>query len=80
LDKVAGYEEVFLVRGDFDVVWADDGLGFVWVVEADGVVEVGDVYCGDVVAEGEGEVGEFSVVGDVGVDGDGVLCLVAQGD
>lgn len=49
LDEVIGHDEVFLVRGDFDVVRADGGLDFVGVVEAFDVGEVGDVERGDVV-------------------------------
>lgn len=54
LDEVVRDDEVFLVRGDFDIVGSDAGLVFVWVVEALDVVEVADVEGGDVVGGREG--------------------------
>jgi hypothetical protein len=80
LNKVTSNKLILLVRRDFNVVRSNDGLILVGVVEADGVIEVRNVYGGDVVAEGEGEVGKLAVVGDIGVDGDGVLCLFTEGD
>ena len=66
LHKVIGDDNVFLVRGDLDVMGPDRRLHFVWVVEALDVVEVGDVERGDVVGCCEGEVGVFCVGCDVG--------------
>lgn len=57
---------------------SDDGLVLVGVIQALDVVKVGNVEGSDVVAEGEAEVGELSIVRDVGVDGQGVLGLVAK--
>lgn len=45
-----------------------DALVFGAVVESLHVVEVRDIECGDVITEGEGEISELSVVGDVRVD------------
>lgn len=59
---------------------ADDWLVFVGIIETDGIVQVGDIDCGNVVSEREGEVSEFAVVRDIGVDGDGILSLFAEGD
>lgn len=56
----------------------NDGLGLIGVVEALGVAEVRDVESGDVVSEGDGEIGELSVVGDLGVDGGRGLGLGAE--
>lgn len=78
LHKVAADEEVLLVRRNLDVVGTDDGLGLVGVVKALDVAEVGDVEGGDVVAEGQGEVGKLAVVGNVRVDGDRLLGLGAE--
>lgn len=78
LDEVVGDDEVLLVGGDLEVVGADGGLGDVGVVKALDVVEVGDVEGGDVVSGGEGEVGEAAVLGEIGVDGDGVAGLLAE--
>ena len=54
LHKVVGDDNVLLVGGDFDVVGTDGGLNGVWVIEALGVVEVGDVERGDVVSGCDG--------------------------
>lgn len=78
LDKVARDEEVLLVGGDLDIVRADDGLVLVGVVQALDVGEVRDVQGCDVVALGNGEVCELSVVGNVRVDGNVVLGFGAQ--
>lgn len=61
LDKVVGHDDVLLVGRDLDVVRADGGLGFVWVVETLDVAQVGDVERGDVVAGGNGHCGFRSV-------------------
>lgn len=50
LYKVIGDDDVFLIRGDLNVVGSDGGLNFIGVVEPFDVVEVGDVERGDVVA------------------------------
>lgn len=50
LQEVVGDDDVFLVRGHFDVVGADGRLDFGRVVEAFDVGEVRDVEGGDVVA------------------------------
>lgn len=78
LDEVVGDDEVLLVGGDLEVVGADGGLDDVGVVEALDVVEVGDVEGGDVVSGGQGEVGKAAVLGEIGVDGDGVAGLLAE--
>ncbi len=57
---------------------SDNGLVLVRVVEALGVLEVGDVESSDVVTKGQGEVRPLAVIRDVGVDGDGLLGLVSQ--
>lgn len=57
---------------------SDNWLILIGVIETDGVVEVRDVNSGDVVAEGEGEVSEFTVVGDIGVDSNRVLCFFTK--
>lgn len=78
LNKIASNEEVLLIRRDLDVVRSNDGLLLIGIIKTLDVVEVRDVESCDVVAERDGEVGEFSVVGDVGVDGEGVLGFVAE--
>lgn len=78
LNKVAGNEEVLLIRRDLDIVRSDDGLLLIRIIKTLDVVEVRDVESGDVVAERDGEVGELSVVGDVGVYGERVLGFVAE--
>lgn len=62
LDEVTGNEQVLLVRRDLDVVGADDGLLLVGVVEALRVIKIRDIDSGNVVAEGDGEVGKLAVV------------------
>lgn len=57
LDKVVGDDDVLLVGRDLNVVRADGGLGFVRVVEALDVAQVGDVERGDVVCSGDGYYG-----------------------
>lgn len=78
LDEVVGDDKVLLVGGDLEVVGADGGLDGVGVVETLDVVEVRDVEGGDVVGGGQGEVGEASVGGQIGVDGNGVTGLLAE--
>lgn len=73
LDEVAENEQVLLIGRDLDVVGTDDGLNFIRVVKALGVVKVGDVQGSDVVASSDGEVGKLSIVCEVGVDGRGSL-------
>ena len=68
LDKVARHEQVLLVGRDLDVVRADDGLLLLEIVESLHVFQVRDVEGRDVVAEGDGDVGELAIVSDVGVD------------
>lgn len=57
---------------------SNDGLLLIRVIETLHVVEVRDVERSDVVAKRDREVGVLAVVGDVGVDGDGVLGLFAE--
>lgn len=57
---------------------SDDGLVLIGVIQTLDVVEVGNVESSNVVAEGEGEVGELSVIRDVRVDGEVVLGLVTK--
>lgn len=57
---------------------SDDGLLLVGVVEALDVLQVGNIKSCDVVANSEGEVGVLAVVGNVRVDGNGVLGLRAK--
>lgn len=78
LDEVVGDDEVLLVGGDLEVVGTNGGLDDVGVVEALDVVEVGDVEGGDVVSGSQGEVGEAAILGEIGVDGDGVAGLLAK--
>lgn len=54
LDEIIRYDDVFLIRGDFDVVWADGGLDGIWIVETFDIVEVGDVEGCNVVGGCEG--------------------------
>src|SRR5689334_9475273 len=61
-------------------MWSNDWLILIWIIEALGVLEVRDIDGGNVVSEGDCEVGEFSVVGDVGVDGECVLGLLGEVD
>jgi len=76
LHKVISDNYVFLIWGYFDVVRTDGGLHGVGVVETLDVVEIGDVEGGDVVCGGEGEVGELSVLCQVGAEEDVVSCLL----
>jgi hypothetical protein len=78
LNKVSSDEEVLLIRRDLDVVRSNDGLLLIGIIKTLDVIKVRDVKSGDVVTERDGEVGEFSVVGNVGVDGEGVLGFVAE--
>lgn len=50
LQEVVSDHDVLLVGCDLEIVWADDGLVLVWVVEALRVRDVRDVEGGDVVA------------------------------
>jgi len=59
-------------------VRSDNALVEVWIVQALDVVQVADIERCDVVAESEGKVCEFSVVGDVGVYGEVVARLGAE--
>jgi hypothetical protein len=70
LNKVICDDDVFLVRGDFDVVRSDCGLGHRGVIETLDVIEVTDVKGCDVVRCGECEVCEFPVLGDIGTGGE----------
>jgi hypothetical protein len=65
LNKVISDDNVLLIRSDLDVVRAEGGLSLVGVVKTDDIVEVADVESGDVVTEGEGEVGILSVGSEV---------------
>jgi hypothetical protein len=78
LHEVVRDEQVLLIRRDLEVVRADDTLVLIGIVETLDVLEVGDIESGDVVAQREREVGEFSVVGDVAVDGEVVACTGAK--
>lgn len=49
LEEVVDYDDMFLIRGNFDVVRADDGLSFVGVVEALDITKVRDIKSGDMV-------------------------------
>lgn len=57
---------------------SNDGLLLIRIIKTLDVIEVRDVKSSDVVAERDGEVGELSVVGDVGVDGERVLGFVTE--
>lgn len=57
---------------------ADDGLRLVGVIQALDVADVGDVESSDVVAKSKREVCPFAVVGDVRVNGNGILGLLAK--
>jgi hypothetical protein len=69
LHKVIGDNDVFLIRDDLDVVWSNGWLCDGGVVETLDVGEVADIKGGDVIVCCEGEVCEFSVLGDVGAGG-----------
>ena len=70
LNKVIRNEEILLIRGDFNIVRADDALVLIGVVEALDGGEIGNVEGGYVVPECEGEVSVFAVGGNVRVDGE----------
>lgn len=78
LDEVTGNEQVLLVRRDLDVVRSDNGLILLRVVEALDIVQVRNVQSSDVVSEGNCEIGELSIVGDVRVDGGRLLGFVPE--
>ena len=78
LHEVAGNQKILLVGRDLDVVWSNDGLSLLRVVEALDVVQVGDIQSSDVVSESQSEVSELAVIRDVRVDGNGLLCLVSK--
>lgn len=78
LDEVVGDDKMLLVGGDLEVVGTDGGLDGVGVIETLDVVKVGDVEGSDVVGGGQGEVGEAAVLGEIGVDGNGVTGLLSE--
>ncbi|EEY14371.1 predicted protein [Verticillium alfalfae VaMs.102] len=78
LDKVASDEQVLLIGADLDIVRADDGLGLLGVIKALDVGEVRNIKSSDVVAKGDGEVGETAVVRNVRIDGERVDSLGAR--
>lgn len=78
LDEVSGNKEVLAIGGQLDVVRADDGLDLVGVVKALDILQVGDIKGGNVAADSDGEVGALAIRRDLGVDGSGVLGLVAE--
>lgn len=75
LDEVVGDDDVLLVRSDLDVVRTDRRLHLVWIVEALGVVEVGDVESCNVVGRRQRQVDELSVLREVAVDCHRVACF-----
>lgn len=66
LHEVVSDHDVFLVGGDLDVMRSNSWLGDGGVVEALHVREIGNIESGDVVICGQSEVGELSVLCDVG--------------
>jgi len=70
LNKVVGNEEVLLVGTDLQIVRSNDALVFIRVVNALEVVQVGNIECRNMIAEGKREVGKLAVVGGIGVDGE----------
>lgn len=59
---------------------ADDGLVFIRIVETLRVLEVRDIDGCNVVAECQSKVGPFAILGDIRVDGDGILGFVSEVD
>lgn len=78
LHEVVGDEQVLLVRRDLDVMRADDGLVLIRVIQTLHVAQVADVQRRDMVGRRQRKVGEPAVLGEVGVDGDGVAGLGAK--
>lgn len=66
LHKVVGDDDVLLVRRDLNVVGASSGLVFIRVIQTLDVVQIADVKGSNVVAGGQGEVEETTVLGDIG--------------
>lgn len=69
LDKVVGDRNVFLIRGNLDIMGTNDTLVLVGVIQTLHVIEVADVKCSDMVARSQGEVGEPAVFSDIGAGG-----------
>jgi hypothetical protein len=69
---------VLLVRRDLNVVWSNDGLNFIWIVESLDIVQIRDIKSSNMVAKSDSEVGKLSVIGDIRVDGQGILCTIAK--
>jgi hypothetical protein len=78
LHKVASNQKVLLVWGNLDVVRSNDGLNLVRVIQTLRGIEVGDVESSDVVSVGDGKVSPLAIIADIRVDGNGILCLVAE--
>lgn len=78
LHEVSGDKQVLLIRADLDVVRSNDWLRLVGVIQSLDVVQVGDVECCNMVAQSDGEVCEFAVIGNVRVDSQRVLGFGAQ--
>ena len=57
---------------------ANDGLVFIRIVKSLWIAQIRDVHCRNVVAKSQCKVGQFAILGNVGVDGNTVLCLVSQ--
>jgi hypothetical protein len=69
LNKVSSDQEVLAIRRQLDVVGTNDGLLLIRVIEALGVISVGDIENGNVAANSDGEVGASAVRRNLGVDG-----------
>jgi hypothetical protein len=80
LNEIASHKQILLVRRQLDVVWANDGLLLIRIIETLGIIEVRDVEGGDVVAEGDCKVSPFAVIRYVGIDGDRLLGIFTKLD
>jgi hypothetical protein len=69
LNKVSSDQEVLAIRRQLDIVGTNDGLLLIRVIEALGVISVGDIENGNVAANSDGEVGASAVRRNLGVDG-----------
>lgn len=80
LDVVGSWSQLSAYKATRSVqsVLTDDGLILIRVIETDGVLEVRNVDSRDVVAKRQGEVSELSILGEIGVDSDRLLGLVAE--
>lgn len=70
LNKIIGNQQVLLIRTDLQIMWTNDTLILIRVIQSLDVVKIRNVKCCDMVADCKREIGELAVVGDVRVDGE----------